>query len=344
MRRPLYIICGLVLAAFLLLFSLNAAIDKPNKYKNGFNRNITTNALQIDKEIPLPGDASTICNVTNETVYLQSEKAGVVYFTKDFKRMDTLRLAVSVVPALRHPFFTIVHFPNVFILDVNGRRLVKGNFQTGGSSAIALQTPGPDSKPVWLSDRKIVVRCVDTATLDALFYKIDPLEGNAAIEKNVSERLGDAGFINDGTLLYDAKLQQLVFVNYYSNRISVFDTNLALLNRYHTIDTVTRAGVSLSISKQGIKSVTHKKPPRMINGPTSVYDAVLYVRSYLKGDNEQEFDNNIPIDRYSLTSGKYIGSIYLPYQSREKLESFMVTDKYLYALFRNKLVRMKINK
>lgn len=341
-KQRLLIIGVLMLLATGTLFALHFSSERPNQQKNGFERRIISNAVQPVSEMKLPRDVMSICNVDNNTVYLQTTDPGKIYYTSDLKRLDTLRLKLPYIPKLQRNVHVEVHYPMVYIMAGNARKVITGHIQSDEYQLIDVPTPGSFAKPVLINPNEMIVRCIDTNSLDALFYKINLSNGSVVPEQGISERLGDAGFAHDGLLLYDKNANKLAYVHYYSNSICLFDTSLQPVGRYHTIDTTLIPGISLRINSEGTKSVTTDAPPQMINGAGVLTGGVLYVRSYLQGDDETDFAGKLPIDRYSMETGQYLGSYYLPYPRKWVLRDLVANDEVIYLLFKDRLTSGKI--
>ena len=341
MKKQLFLIGIIILIVAGILLALNLATIKPNEIKNGFNRIIINNLITTEKEISIPENVITrIAGISGDRLFLQSSNPNIIYYTGDFNKIDMITFQFPDIPKLKSSFAVVPKYPFIYILAGNARKIVKNNFVTRENQVISVQSPGPLSYPISINDNEWTLRCTDTISRNAYFIKINLTNGEIIKKDNFSERLGDAGFIHDGLLLYDQKNKFQVYREYYSNRITIFNEQLELKNYYHTIDTFFSPTMKI---RRTLFSVTNSEPPKMINGVGSLANGILYVRSYLQADNEKNFENRIAIDRYDISTGAYIGSFYLPYSKSDRLVDFKIHDDLIYILFKDKIVRTKIN-
>ena len=340
MKRVLYNIVGLMVLSTIILLSLNYVADKPNTSKNGFERKPLVNSFVKEAELFLPKEVTYISNLNADTVFLQTRTPGLIYFTSDFKNVDTVRVDIPGDIKADKVFYSKIAYPYVYILFGNRKKALIANLINNTRTVLNVPVPGPFKTPVWIDDHTIILRCIDTITYNAAFYKIDLFAGTSEVEKNLSKPLGDAGFTQDGLLRQDNLSGDLCYMEFYTNSITIFDTCLQKLDiKSHTIDTVTVAGMRIRTSATNI---THSEPPKVINGLSAVNDGRLFVRSYLKADNDMGLSGVVPIDRYNLIKGNYEGTYYLTDVDRKRLTSFEVKDETMYCLFENKIIKMTI--
>lgn len=341
MKQRLIIIGVLTVLAVGTLYALNISSDASGSQKNGFIRQFVSEvSLPVYAELAVPAQVIGICAIYGDTVFLQTRTPGLIYYTSDFKRLDTIRLQIPPIPKMQSLFFTEVQYPVVYIIGGNARKVIRGNVLKGAMDILDVNTPGSFSHPVFLSDHEMVVRCIDSVTYDALFYKVDLISGSAIREQGISEHLGDAGFIHDGMLGFDITNKQLAYVDYYSNNVTMLDESLHLLKKFNTIDTHSVSGM---VVHKGKGSITNKLPPRMVNGINAISEGTLYVMSRLKGDNETDMETVIPIDRYNTSTGEYVGSFYLPFGKKQMPLDFIIKGNALYVLTSSKLIQLDVN-
>ncbi|WP_148044271.1 hypothetical protein [Sinomicrobium pectinilyticum] len=156
---------------------------------------------------------------------------------------------------------------------------------------------------------------------------------------------GDGIFSTDGTLYYDQKTQQLVFLYYYRNQFICTDTNLQLKYRGTTIDTISRAKIKVDkISSEN--SLTMSAPALKVNNRASIYNNLLFNNSNLLAANEDSdrFEKASVIDAYDLSEGDYRYSFYIPLHEEKKIKAFkVVEDHILLALYDHDLVRYHLH-
>jgi hypothetical protein len=158
------------------------------------------------------------------------------------------------------------------------------------------------------------------------------------------ERQGEGIFSTDGSLIKSEASNKLFYIYFYRNQFLALDTNLHLLYKGKTRDTVSYARIKVSrISSE--HQTTISTPPLVVNKQCTANDRWLFIHSGLKADNEtiSLHNNAAVIDVYSISDGKYNLSFYLPDFNGEKLTDFRVYGHSLYALYDHYLYKYKLS-
>jgi len=154
-------------------------------------------------------------------------------------------------------------------------------------------------------------------------------------------------FANDGQLSYDHKNGRLLYMYFYRGEFLCLDTNLNLLYKGKSIDTVTSvkiktAIINLKATKTGgsIKQITQASPPSVVSRYMTVSSGRLYILSALKSDKEKPatFATNHAVDVYDLKNGRYLHSFYIPKYKGIKLNQFQIKGKSLIGIYDTELV------
>lgn len=148
-------------------------------------------------------------------------------------------------------------------------------------------------------------------------------------------------FTNDGWLVYDRSRSVLIYSYYYRGEFLCLDTNLNLLYKAKTIDTVRIANIKIGMinskAKNGqvLKEITPVTPPKFVSRYVTTDGNNVYVLSALKSDNENKssFLKNQLIDVYDISNGTYRYSFYIPKYRGVKLHQFQIKNNILIALF-----------
>lgn len=158
------------------------------------------------------------------------------------------------------------------------------------------------------------------------------------------EAQGDGIFSTDGSLIKADSINRIFYIYHYRNQFLALDTNLHLLYKGKTRDTVSQAKIEVSrISSE--KQLTISAPPLVVNKQCSANAKWLLIHSGLKADNETKSmtENGAVIDVYSTDDGKYQFSVYLPDFGGKKLMDFRVYGQSLYALYDHYLYKYQLN-
>lgn len=154
----------------------------------------------------------------------------------------------------------------------------------------------------------------------------------------ILEKQIDGVFCTDGVMSVEVAENLIVYLYYYRNEYIVMDTTLQVLFRGHTLDTTTRAAITVKRLDDG--SVTLSSPPRFVNLRSSLSDGLLFVHSGLRARNESEtaFGKATVIDVYVARTGEYRFSFYLyDYWGTKRLTDFRVLGDRVVVLYRNVL-------
>lgn len=153
----------------------------------------------------------------------------------------------------------------------------------------------------------------------------------------------DGVFDTDGHMIYSKQLNRLVYLYAYRNQYTVADRNLTIDYRGNTIDTMSHANLKIV----NIKSHNQKKlgqQPLIVNKECAVFDNLLFVNSGIPGryENIKMWEQASIIDLYNLSSKSYLLSFYIYNEEGNKMKSFIVQDKILYALIGNHILRYNL--
>jgi hypothetical protein len=322
MKKRLLTMLVLMIIAVGTLYALHVTSNSPNRLPNGFERKFLPIEGTITHKLAFTIPVRELAGIWGDSLFLMTGEPGKIYVTDSkLKKPDVILLEDPKIEKIVPRFYTTVRYPEVYILGGNAKAFATGNLITGETKKTDLHLNGIFDSPVMIGDHRFIVRITDSTTLDARFTIID-LEGNIIKqEQDISLGNRDAGMVYSSLLKYDAENKQLVNLHYYDNGYEVFTPELQLLRRSNTIDTINRNPTQV-IVKNG--TVMHKHPPIAVNGYAAIHKGYLHVRSKLLADNEEkaQFYTHTVIDRYDLSSGKYIGSFYLPNVSDEPIGQF----------------------
>jgi len=334
MKQRLLISGLIALAAALVMLTLNASIDHPNKYENGFKRRFFADESSLIYSMPAEPDITDISTIDAENIYFQT-KSPYKIASADLclKAYKTVQLNPQPIKNIAPLFFLTVIYPKVFVLAGNARVLLQGDINSKSVQVFQVPTYAFNKGLVY-ENGKYLVRALDTASLDLQFYSCNVLNSRIVKERGISPKLHDAGFTHDGMLRFDNETRNFVYVDYYSNHITCFDTALRLKFRSHTIDTIC---VSTARPARRGTSISNSKPPVVINQYCSISNGRIYIISNLKSDNQSEGDwrGGTTVDVYDDSAGQYIGSYYMKGLERKSIKDFKVNQDKVFLLTEN---------
>lgn len=162
------------------------------------------------------------------------------------------------------------------------------------------------------------------------------------LKHNILEKQIDGIFDVDGILSSDRHSVNLIYTYAYRNQYIVMDSSMKILNRLNTIDTTSRAKISVTRLSNGKSKMN--APPFSVNKGSVISGNLLFNQSNLKGKHEppKSWKTSSIIDVYRTDQQQYIGSFYIRHKDNIPMSAMMVSDDNLFVLIGNKLVRYKI--
>ncbi|AWG22850.1 hypothetical protein FFWV33_15600 [Flavobacterium faecale] len=154
----------------------------------------------------------------------------------------------------------------------------------------------------------------------------------------------DGVFGTDGMLKYDPVTKKVVYLYKYRNQFMVVNESLNEVRRGKTIDTFSRAKIQVKyLTKSKERKMT--APPFIVNKTMTVYDNLLFVASALPGKYEaiELWETATIIDVYDLANNSYLFSFPIYNIGKEKMKSFNIHNKKLYAILGTHLVVYQLN-
>jgi hypothetical protein len=195
---------------------------------------------------------------------------------------------------------------------------------------------------ILLTDNSLALRCVNQKHENVLMKKSigsDVLKTTRLLEKQV-----DGLFCTDGEIVKVPGSSKMIYVYYYRNQFLCADSNLNLLYKGKTIDTISHAQIKVA-NIHSTKQITMAAPPLYVNKCACANEKYLFVQSALRANNETDYmiKNVSTIDVYAVKDGKYQFSFYLPDFRGFKVRDFKVYGQSLYALYDHYLYKYQLN-
>jgi hypothetical protein len=323
-------LAGILIPVFLLF-----TIEVPNSKKNGFKRKILYSIPESVHSKKLNKDYFNICGTFSKYFFLSSKQPDqITLMDTTLNEMRDIHLQIQPfwINAINNIFHTSIEYPTVYIYAGNVPMILKTSLRNQDFSITEIPKPG-FTRAVHINGETFMLRKLSADYKNQLFYKYSTIES----ESGLGTVTNDGGISSDGQLHFDSTTNQLVYVHFYDNTFITFDSNLSLIKKYHTIDTVSENKIAIEeVRQKDQTALTSKVPLHLINETSCVNNGLLFVYSSLRADNEtkQDFANNLPIDIYNLKSGSYYGSIYLPISySKRNIKRIKVFHDKLIVLF-----------
>lgn len=307
-----------------------------SKVLNGFTRNIANPLLQ-SQTIILDAGAYYFAGASRNHVWLGTRGSSLIQqLDVELKKLRELNFDTKNFSL---PEITI-DSPEYYIQQVAGNRIQHGLMDTDTDrQTLNEQTLVIDAVPVSAT-------CVILKTphpTDQTFVLAVQKQGQMPLVSPLLERQLDGIFCTDGVLRTNPTRDRIIYMYYYRNEFICTDTALNLLYRAKTIDTISRARISVAhVSSE--RSMSLSSPARVVNQNVQVSEDRIYIESKMVADNEAPdvFDTHHVIDVYALADGAYQFSFYLPRKRKQHLE-YRIRQNRLFLLSHNELSWYELN-
>lgn len=161
------------------------------------------------------------------------------------------------------------------------------------------------------------------------------------------EKLKDGVYCTDGILKMDSKNAKLFYMFFYRGEFLCLDTNMTILYRAKTIDTIKVRPIQVKKIKEKKSGSSWRKnnPILAVNRTYTIFDNSIYILSAVDADNEnaQNVRNNQIVDIYNIKNGDYIYSFYIPNYRNDKVQDIKIKNNNIYGIYKRKIVRFKIS-
>jgi len=342
-RTVLYIsfsICSAV-GMMTILFLLSEYIIKK---ENNFTRRYLQHPIEQEKAFDLKFNSYYFAGFDKGKIYLGNYTAPLV-----ISEIDTAFTAIQSTKIeldnLRHQFRSIslkVIPPSFYAYDGTVPVIYRGTLGNTVARTVSfedvyfaqLQISDPDNFAFRAQSKKEQKNILGTLGLNS--------KPKVKLNYNLLEKQSDGIFDTDGMLLHDADNNQFIYSYYYRNEFFIMNSNLDLLKKLHTIDTISHAQVkSYKLSKGEHKL---EAPPLMVNKKMAVHKQVLFVESNLMGkfESREIWNNASVIDMYQTNQQGYLGSFFIEHRGKNKMTQMLVTDKYIFVLSGNEILRYRL--
>jgi uncharacterized membrane protein YphA (DoxX/SURF4 family) len=314
-------------------------------HRNNFVRRIPPFVVDKAFEIDLIYNSFYFAGVDDNTIYLGNTTAPSIVTVIDSALTSKVEKQIQLNDELvniTEPLIKVLS-PYVFVFDGLSSSIYRGNISDWEAELkITNIQRFTIAEPV--DSVNIIFRAatVDYGNLLGKFNFEDRssfLYNDKLLQKQI-----DGLFDTDGTMHYSKENEQFVYVYYYRNEYIITDKNLNLKYRGKTIDTTNVAKIKIEYinKKQQYKLAA---PPLIVNRKSSIHKNLLFINSMLSGryDPEVMKDKASVIDVYNINNNSYVMSFYIHKIDNKAFDNFIVTEKYLYALFGKTLVAYKFD-
>lgn len=342
MKKQIIIIIFIIISCLLAFYLLILVGRK--KPDNGFARKFKKIDLGIPRVFELPDRTFDIVRKSVGGISLHNYSNQFLMYNINYDFKALIPQSLDVPKDLDSSYVNVdIRDTNVYVSNSKGvvlreRRNIKFYPIQSSYSDLA----------IGISNSTVVARSmgIDKQGRTMSLIKVSFHEGSKITETYKLPKQADGFIGNDGYLRYDKEKARLFYIYCYLGEFLCLDTNLKLIYKAKTIDTITKANIKFGLFKKKlddgtkVNELTQTAPPEFINKDIAVDSQFVFVASKLKSDNEafSSFNDNQPIDVYGMVNGKYLYSFYLPKYKGFELRILEVKENKLIAVFNKYLV------
>ncbi|MYY43979.1 DoxX family protein [Elizabethkingia anophelis] len=346
-RRPSFLSAGTVVGSCLLVIGMFISSEHIIKKENNFTRRFLKHPLEDeDAKIDLGFNSYYFAGYDEGHIYLGNVTAPLILTTVDTALTTKSRMKIRL-DNKDHPFRSIqmqVKSPYYYLYDGDVPVIYRGNLRDSFARTISYNDAYFTQLAI-IDSNKFAIRTLNSKNQNYTLGSLDISDSQKVrLYPSLIEKQTDGVFDSDGKLVIDQRNKQLSYAYYYRNQFIVMDSNINLVHRLHTIDTITQAQVRAVALSDG----RHKMgaPPLQVNKNMVIAHNILFNQSNLRGkfEDKDAWKQAAIIDCYNTDKQNYIGSFYISNRGENKIAHFLITDRYLYILSGNELVRFRFAK
>jgi hypothetical protein len=318
-----------------IVVSLQIFSNSSHSSKNGFERRFTPTKTECLWKFDLKYNTYYLAGIADEKIYLGNYGLPdvLIVFNPKIGRMQQIQLKFPPKPKIawgalkihvEYPFVQAIEGVTPSIFTAKFPELL---FSSQSSLLRNFDLPTP------LSSSTIAFRTYDYRSRRRILGKQAWGNKRMKLMPNLEDNNKEGVFSTDGVLMLDSKSYKLIYLRYYSNEFQVLDSDLSLIYRGRTIDTLSIPRLTISNIPLE-KRITLSSPPLLINRLGTVYNQILYIYSARMADNEtsKDFRQNAVIDTYDISSNQYLGSHYLKLDKNQRIREFLAFRNHLIVL------------
>lgn len=344
--RIVIILIGCFLSVTVLVITLYALSDKIVHQPGNFLRIYEKGAAIKSNEMDLGVNSWYIAGITDDRIYLGNylyppsllvtnmSLTDSQYINIRFRDMENTKISKSARIRLYSPYFYLADGMTPVLFRGRIGEWLADRFMYDSAYFDYTEIIGPSSAAIRTHN----------LDLEITLGKVQDVTPHVSLAPDLLQKQIDGVFCTDGMLRYNETLHRLIYTYFYRNEYIVYDTNLNLDYRGHTIDTISRAQIKTAyVPSTNEHILTSKKYTNLESCTSGNY---LFINSGLlaKNDFKRSFDLMAIIDVYDLRDHTYRFSFPLNhYDAETKLREFRVyQNKFLIGIYGSHLVKFDI--
>ncbi|WP_162927213.1 MauE/DoxX family redox-associated membrane protein [Flavobacterium anhuiense] len=314
-------------------------------YHNSFIRRFPPHPAEPKDTIDLEFPTYYFAGAGNGKIYLGNQRAVLQVSVLDTAglQVSTYEMHLKKRDTLYKSLQLRVQSPYFFISDGTTPLLFRGLTRDWKAYSVAIK--GRKFNQLSIIDFQTLAVRSRKAGSGENAISIFNLDSTSINNDSLLKKQIDGLFDTDGKLHYDQLTGRLLYCYKYRNGYLTFERDLSNAVQRTTIDTISKAQISVAYVKSR-GELKFDKPPLTVNRTSFFYGGLLFVNSGLPGRFErlETWDDASIIDVYNVESGAYLLSFYIYDIGKKSIRQFFIYGSSLYSLNGSKLLRYKLTK
>lgn len=318
-----------------LLIALFISSERQVHLNNAFTRRFPPHPINKLYDLDIGFNSYYISGFENDVLYLGNHTAPRHLLQINLKTRDTSHVTIdfqtknlpfrSIRVTLRPPYFFVMDGMVPFALRGHiGKWKAKEWVQDAGyySNAIPI-----DSNKIYLSTMSAATQMT---TLGLLEKNDKP---NLILHPDLLVPQFDGVFDVDGMLMFCSDSNTLGYSYFYRNELLILDSQLDLITKLKTIDTIATAQIQVVTDSNTLVSQM-KAPPLVVNKTSILYHKYALINSPRLGKNELKdmLKEASIIDLYNWQKNSYEFSFYIYDIGKSKVKEFQLHKNWMVAI------------
>lgn len=345
--RTIKITSGILFLSVLTVVVLFLSSEQIMHHSNPFIRRYPNHPIEFSNTIDLKHHSYYFAGFANKRIYLGNYQYPTYILSVDHKlahkKLEKLHFNPNKIPF--HMITISIREPYFYLTDGGVPAILRGDLKNWTITKEFKELPY-FTRIIPIDSTRLAFRSNNSKNLANVLgvYNAESIP-KISYNRKLLQGQVDGIFDTDGTLLYSEGEKKIVYLYFYRNEFMTANLSGELVNRGHTIDTISRAKLKVSSLKNG-KEFAMSSPSFVVNANATVFRNLLFVQSTVKGrfENDNLWQRSFIIDVYNLQNNTYLFSFPLYHTSSNVLNSLAVTDTHLYAIIGNDLVVYELKK
>ena len=309
---------------------------------NAFVRRYPHHPITKKYDLPIKFNSYYISGFDGELLYLGNTTAPLHLLEVNLKTRDThhVRIIMEGENLAFQSLEVKISPPYFFIMDGTVPFIFRGNLGSWNAD-VWMKDDAYFSKAIAIDSNKLYINTISSGTKMAtlgLIKKEQYDDVEVILNPEILEKQIDGIFDVDGIMTLSQMTGTLGFVYFYRNEFILMDTDLKMIKRLRTIDTVQRVQIKVANLNKN-KTSKMEAPPLIINKMAFMHNDLFLINSNRLGkyENRDMLKEAAIFDVYNWKKETYEFSFYFYNIGKERVREFAIIENFMIGLIDDKL-------